>query len=104
MALSNNEGNVTVALEVELTDDLRSEGLARELINRIQNLRKDSGLEITDRINVVISPDERIINTIGDYADYIKTQVLADNISVADNAGEEYDLDGIKATIEIVKI
>ena len=102
--LVSNDGNVTVALEVELTDDLRSEGLARELINRIQNLRKDSGLEITDRINVVISPDERIINTIGDYADYIKTQVLADNISVADNAGEEYDLDGIKATIEIVKI
>ena len=102
--LVSNDGNVTVALEVELTDDLRSEGLARELINRIQNLRKDSGLEITDRINVVISPDECIINTIGDYADYIKTQVLADNISVADNAGEEYDLDGIKATIEIVKI
>ena len=54
--LVNNEGNLTVALEVELTDDLRREGMARELINRIQNLRKESGLEITDRIVVSIDP------------------------------------------------
>ena len=54
--LVSNEGNLTVALEVELTDDLRREGMARELINRIQNLRKESGLEITDRIVVSIDP------------------------------------------------
>lgn len=56
--LVSNEGNLTVALEVELTPELKKEGMARELINRIQNLRKETGLEITDRINVTVAPNE----------------------------------------------
>ena len=78
--LVSNEGNLTVALEVELTDELKNEGMARELINRIQNLRKDAGLEITDRIDVSISVDERIKRAVDSFDEYIKTQVLADPI------------------------
>lgn len=99
-----NDGNLTVALEVELNDELRNEGMARELINRIQNLRKECGLEITDRVNVTISPSENINATINAFADYIKGQVLADNIVIADNDGCEIDLDDITARIKVEKV
>ncbi len=99
-----NEGNLTVALEVELTDELRHEGMARELINRIQNMRKDNGLEITDRINVTVSPDERVAAAIDGYAQYIKAQVLANDIIVADNDGQEIELDDTKANIKVEKV
>ena len=56
--LVSNDGNLTVALEVELTPELKKEGMARELINRIQNLRKETGLEITDRIKVTVAPND----------------------------------------------
>ena len=98
-----NDGNLTVALEVELNDTLRNEGMARELINRIQNLRKDCGLEITDRVNVTISPDDRVIAAVNSFADYIKGQVLADSVVVADNDGTEIDLDESKVKIKVVK-
>ncbi|MCR4582134.1 MAG: isoleucine--tRNA ligase [Prevotella sp.] len=96
-----NEGNLTVALEVELTDELRQEGMARELINRIQNLRKDSGLEITDRISVCIAPNEEVQKAVDSYGDYIRTQVLADSITLADNDGEAIDFDDFKLNITI---
>lgn len=99
-----NDGNLTVALEVELNDELRNEGMARELINRIQNLRKECGLEITDRVNVMISPSENINAAINAFADYIKGQVLADNIVIADNDGCEIDLDDITARIKVEKV
>lgn len=99
-----NDGNLTVALEVELNDELRNEGIARELINRIQNLRKECGLEITDRVNVTISPSENINAAINAFADYIKGQVLADNIVIADNDGCEIDLDDITARIKVEKV
>ncbi len=99
-----NDGNLTVALEVELNDELRNEGMARELINRIQNLRKECGLEITDRVNVTISPSENINAAINAFADYIKGQVLADDIVIADNDGCEIDLDDITARIKVEKV
>ena len=80
--LVSNEGNLTVAMEVELTDELRNEGMARELINRIQNLRKDGGLEITDRIKVTVSDAEPVKKAVESFGDYIKTQVLADSIAL----------------------
>jgi isoleucyl-tRNA synthetase len=101
--LVTNDGNLTVALEVELTDELRKEGMARELINRIQNLRKDSGLEITDRINVILASNEQTDAAVADYADYIKAQVLADDISIAENDGVETDFDDFKLNIKIEK-
>ena len=102
--LVSNEGNLTVALEVELTEALRNEGIARELINRIQNMRKDSGLEIVDRINVVISRHEAIEKSVAEFAEYIKTQVLADDIVLADNDGTEVEIDEIKANIKVEKL
>lgn len=98
-----NDGNLTVALEVELNDELRNEGMARELINRIQNLRKDCGLEITDRVNVSISPDERVKAAVDSFSDYIKGQVLADNVTLAENGGHEVDLDGFNVHIDVTK-
>lgn len=98
-----NEGNLTVALEVQLTDELLREGMARELINRIQNLRKDSGLEITDRIHVVVSPHPQIKDAIDSYAEYIKQQVLADQIEIADNQGSEVEFDQFNLNINIKK-
>ena len=101
--LVSNEGNLTVALEVELTDELRKEGMARELINRIQNIRKDSGLEITDRINVTIAPNDQVAAALEGFADYIKTQVLADSIVLAENNGVETEFDDFKLNIQIDK-
>jgi isoleucyl-tRNA synthetase len=101
--LVSNEGNLTVALEVQLSDELLKEGMARELINRIQNIRKDSGFEITDRIKVTIAPNEQTDAAIADYAEYIKTQVLADSIEVAYNDGQEIDFDDFSINIKVVK-
>ena len=98
-----NEGNLTVALEVELTDELRNEGMARELINRIQNIRKESGLEITDRINVVVAPNAEVEKSLAACADYVKAQVLADDIRVADNDGTEVEFDDFKLFIKVTK-
>lgn len=98
--LVSNEGNLTVALEIELTDELKREGIARELVNRIQNMRKDNAYEITDRINVVVSPDANTDAAISQYADYIKSQVLADSITIADNDGVVVDFDEYKLNIK----
>jgi len=98
-----NEGNLTVALEVELTEELKNEGMARELINRIQNIRKESGLEITDRISVVLAPQDDVVKAVGDFADYIKTQVLADAIDIQPNDGQEVEFDDFKLNIKVIK-
>ena len=102
--LVTNEGNLTVALEVELTEELKNEGMARELINRIQNMRKESGLEITDRICVTVSPRPEVEQAINSFGDYVKTQVLADAIEVKPNDGQEVDFDDFKLNIKITKI
>ena len=99
-----NDGNLTVALEIELTEELRREGNARELINRIQNMRKENSLEITDRINITITPNDQMCNAISSFDDYIKGQVLADNITVADNDGPNVEFDNYQLNIKIEKI
>ena len=98
-----NEGNLTVALEVELTEELKNEGMARELINRIQNIRKESGLEITDRISVVLAPNAEVEKSVSSFGDYIMTQVLADTIEIQPNDGQEVDFDDFKLNIKINK-
>ena len=98
-----NEGNLTVALEVELSDELRREGMARELINRIQNLRKDAGFEITDHIAVTVAPNEQTDAAIAAFRDYIASQVLADSLEIAPNDGQEIDFDDFKLNIKIIK-
>ncbi|MCH5309121.1 MAG: isoleucine--tRNA ligase [Prevotella sp.] len=98
-----NEGNLTVALEVELTEELKNEGMARELINRIQNIRKESGFEITDRICVAVTPNEEVRKALEGFADYLKSQVLADNVVLEDNDGQEVDFDDFKLNIKVTK-
>jgi isoleucyl-tRNA synthetase len=77
--------------------------MARELINRIQNFRKESGLEITDRINVEITPNDDVKKAVDSFADYIKTQVLADAIALQSNDGQEVDFDDFKLNIKVTK-
>ena len=101
--LVSNEGNLTVALEVDLTDELKREGMARELINRIQNLRKETGFEITDRIIVTVQPNEEAVAAIGSFGELVKTQVLANDIVVAENGGTEVDFDDFKLNILVQK-
>ena len=84
-----SEGKLTVALDITLTDELRAEGVARELINRIQNIRKDSGFEVTDKICVEIEQKELVADAVARYADYIGSQTLAVEVkSSAEPQGE----------------
>ena len=77
-----NEGTLTVALDLTITEDLRLEGVARELIRSIQTLRKDSGFDITDRIRVTIPENEDNRTCLSKFSDYIASQVLADSITL----------------------
>ena len=81
--LVTSEGKLTVALDITVTDDLRREGVARELINRIQNIRKDSSFEVTDRIRVEIEAKEAVVGAVAAYADYIGQQTLARDVRTA---------------------
>ena len=99
-----NNGILTIALDIELTDELIEEGIARELINRIQNLRKSSGLEITDRIVVAIEDREEVHNAVLHCNEYIAGQVLATSLTlVADVQGESVEMDGYNVNIKIEK-
>ena len=82
-----SEGQLTVALDVTLTDELRREGVARELVNRIQNLRKDSGFDVTDRIDVTIENLPEVADSLAFFESYLKDQVLALNVSLAKDFG-----------------
>ncbi|MBD0833981.1 isoleucine--tRNA ligase [Aestuariibaculum suncheonense] len=87
-----NEGTLTVALDVAITDDLRKEGIARELINRIQNLRKDSGFELTDRIDVILQKDEQVANAVDANMAYIKAETLANGLEIIDELENGIDV------------
>ena len=99
-----NEGKLTVALEVEVTEELRREGIARELVNRIQNIRKNSGFEITDKINVTLSRHEQTDAAIEEYKQYICTQVQANELNLANGVeGTELDFDDFKLMARVEK-
>jgi len=100
-----SEGGQTVALDITLTPELITEGRARELVNRIQNIRKNSGLEVTDRIRIFISPSAELEETVKEKGDYIKAETLADEISFRDipEGGTETDINGIPVIILIEK-
>lgn len=100
-----NNGVLTIALDIELTEALVEEGVARELINRIQNLRKSSGLEITDRIEVSIERREEVAGAVSHCNEYIASQVLATSLTLADGLtdGTEVEMDGYKLHIVIRK-
>jgi len=101
-----SSGSLTVALDVTITEELRKEGIARELVNRIQNLRKDSGFELTDRIAVQFQKDEQIVNALDKNLDYIKAETLTDTVDVLDNVkdGIEIAFDDVNTRLSIQKI
>ena len=100
-----NEGNLTVALDVTITEDLRMEGVARELVNRIQNLRKDSGFEVTDRIDVKLQNDKQIITAINTNMSYIKAETLTEDLEIIDKLdnGIEIAFDDVNTKLYIKK-
>ncbi|MDO5978610.1 isoleucine--tRNA ligase [Flavivirga spongiicola] len=100
-----NEGSLTVALDVTISDDLRKEGIARELINRIQNLRKDSGFEVTDRIDVTLQKDDHVINAVNANMTYIKTETLTSELEIIDKLdnGIEITFDDVNTKLFIQK-
>ncbi|WP_179352959.1 isoleucine--tRNA ligase [Winogradskyella vidalii] len=100
-----NEGALTVALDVTINEDLREEGIARELVNRIQNLRKDSGFELTDRIDVQILKDEQIVKAISSNEAYIKSETLTEDLQIIDtlNNGIEIVFDEVNTKLFIKK-
>jgi isoleucyl-tRNA synthetase len=85
-----NEGAITVALDINITEELRQEGVARELINRIQNIRKESGFDVTDKIHVLIERHELINDAIKAYGQYIGSQTLADSVSLTDRIEDNH--------------
>ncbi len=100
-----NEGRLTVALDITVTEELRLEGLARELVNRIQNIRKSSGFDITDKITIAVLSSEDMDPAIRAYSSYIAGQVLAESIEIADvvSDGTELDFEEFKLTVKVEK-
>ena len=101
-----NEGNLTIALDVTVTPELRREGIARDIVNRIQNIRKSRDYDITDRISLTFAPADATDDAIRDFADYISRQVLATSLEIApiadgDEGVEELNMDDITAKVRI---
>jgi len=88
-----SSGNLTVALDVSISEELKREGVARELVNRIQNLRKDSGFEVTDTIDVTLQKDGMIEDAVNDNITYIKTETLTANLEFAEVVEEGADVE-----------
>ncbi len=95
-----NDGELTVALDIDITPELFREGLARDIVNRIQRLRKDRGYDITDHINLTLLPGENVEEVVAQYGPYIAGQLLADNVEVAIPANDAevviLDIDDLK--------
>ncbi len=100
-----SNGDLTVALDVEIDDNLKNEGIARELINRIQNLRKDSGLEVTDKIDLQVQKDGKVELAVEDNLEYIKTETLAMSLAFVDEvkAGVSVEFDDINTQLALHK-
>ena len=100
-----NEGVLTVALDIEITDELRREGLAREIVKRIQNHRKESGFEITDRIFVKMEKHPALEEAVDSFRDYICGQVLADTFEFVEEVATEteFDFEDFKVNVSITK-
>jgi isoleucyl-tRNA synthetase len=94
-----------VALDITITEDLRLEGIARELVNRIQNLRKDSGFEVTDRIAIVLKNHPDLEAAVDRFGEYIKSEVLGNSIAFAEKIdGEELVFDEVESRLRVTKV
>ena len=104
-----NEGNITVALDVTVTDELRREGIARDIVNRIQNIRKSRDYDITDKIALIFADTDSTTPVIEQFGEYIGRQVLASEVKVASDCGaaedvETFDIDGTEVSVMITKV
>jgi isoleucyl-tRNA synthetase len=101
-----SEGKLTIALDVTVTDVLRREGIARELVNRIQNLRKDSGFDVTDKIAITLQRHEFIAEAVATFKDFIAAQTLAVAITLVDEipAASTLEIDDLALQVAIVKV
>jgi isoleucyl-tRNA synthetase len=101
-----NEGALTVALDVEVTDDLRREGVAREIVKKIQAMRKESGFDIVDRIAVAIASSEATDAAVEQFNTYICNQVLADELKISDNVDGDnvVELDNVAVKLSVRKL
>ncbi|MEM6684433.1 MAG: class I tRNA ligase family protein, partial [Bacteroidota bacterium] len=101
-----NSGGITVALDVTITDELRKEGIARELVNRIQNARKDSGFEVTDKIHVTLQKDIHLVDAINSNIDYLTTETLTAQLDFVEqlNTGTAIAFDEVNTVLDIKKI
>ena len=92
-------------MEVTVTEELRREGIARELVNRIQNIRKSNGFEITDKIRITISKNLQTDDAVNEYKDYICNQVLGTSLDLADEVkeGTELNFDDFSLLVNVVK-
>ncbi len=101
-------GDLTVALDVTVTEELRNEGVARELVNRIQNIRKSSDFDITDKVKVLITSSPLTDASIAAFGQYIASQILADSIDVVDTldseASQSLDIDGTEVKVEVTRV
>ena len=104
-----SDAGVTIALDTELDKELEKEGLARELVNRIQNLRKDAGFEVSDHIVVGLKGDELVYQSVNAYGDYLKNETLTDKLEQSKvlekpDISTDFDIDGILVTISIKRV
>lgn len=98
-----NDKGITVALDITINEELRNEGIARELVNRIQNIRKDSGFEVTDKIKITLQPNSVLEKAVKENESYIKSETLTDILSFEENNGTEIEFDNITTKIIISK-
>jgi isoleucyl-tRNA synthetase len=100
-----NSGNITVALDITITEELKKEGIARELVNRIQNIRKDSGFEVTDRIKVQLQKDGMLEESVKENMSYIMSETLTESLEFEEavSSGAEIEFDEIRTRILITK-
>ena len=101
-----SDGRQTIALDLNLNDELINEGIAREVVNRIQNIRKGLGLEVTDKIEIKIKNSSKLENAINSNLDYVKGETLAIKLYFSENLdnGEVVEFDDIKTIITINKV
>ena len=95
------KGSLTVALDIIITDDLKKEGAAREFVNRVQNIRKDSGFNLTDRIDVTISENAELQASIIQYKDYICAEILADSLAFLPNLNQGTEIEVNDAILKV---
>ena len=102
--VSDSDGGFTVILDTNLNDELIDEGFLREILSKIQTMRKDSDFEVQDRISVAYSGSEKIAAIFDKFDAEIKSQALADTIESAENSGKEWNINGEKAIIGVEKV